>query len=159
MYVPFAMATNYALGHLSGIEVDGLPPFKTHIAFVPCNQGVQSDHVLPASSFKPDIVVMSLQDVYKLYGVDQTGAPNLSTLIAEITETSPSNVINWKSVLSAVEMKRKPVDLPELGVFTHQETQVFIPQDVDKQLDEKPENSSLVTCKTNATLWGVYTLT
>ena len=150
MYVPFAEAMNYTLELLSDTEVDGLPKFKTHVAFVPCNKGVKSDRIEPGSSFKPDITLMSLGDAYKFHQVGPTGASELSDFITKILRTSPSGSINWKTVLSAIEMKRKPVNFPELGVFTHRQTQVSIIQDVNERLDEKPGDSPPSTGRVKA---------
>ena len=124
MYTPFAEALNHALEQLSGIQVDGLPAFKTHIAFVPCNKGVSADHNLPGSLFKSEIAPMSIQDTYKFYEFDQVDVPNISQLINEIGGKSPSGSISWKTILSAVKIKRKNAVScwPSLGAFDEQDT-------------------------------------
>ena len=106
MYKPFAEAMNYALERLSEIELDGLPKFKTHIAFVPCNEGVESDCSVPGSLFKPDLAVMSIKDAFEWHGINQTYKLKLSEFVSEIAGKEPPDPISWKTVLSAVEMKR-----------------------------------------------------
>ena len=78
MYLPFAEALNHALEDLSKVQVNGLPGFKTHIAFVPCNKLVSSNRKLPGSRFKPDIVVMLLQDARELHGLETVDTPSVS---------------------------------------------------------------------------------
>jgi hypothetical protein len=150
MYVPFTEAMNYALESLSDVKVEGLPDFKEHIAFVPCNRNVKSDRGAPGSSFKPDIAVMSIQDAYKFHKLNSTGGSKLSTFISKIKRKSPTGITNWKCVLSAVEMKRRPeASWAKLGAFNHQETQVGIIPDVDKWLDERPDYSQPATREIN----------
>ena len=156
IYVTFVEAMNYALEHLSGVEVDGLPRFGSHIAFVRYNEEAQWDPDEPRSSSKPDIAVMSLRDAYELHQLDQTGGLKLSTFVDEIREKSPSGLTDWKTVLSAVEMERKKGSgWPELGAYDHWETQVGVMQDVcDIESDEKLEDTPPMTCKTNLRLRG-----
>ena len=90
VYDPFTEALNYALGHLSDVEVDRLPEFKSHIAFVLCNKGVSSDHNLARSSFKPDIALVSIQDARKLYGLDEVNMPDISQFNNEIAKKTVS---------------------------------------------------------------------
>jgi hypothetical protein len=107
MYAPFSGAMNYALRRLSEVDVNGLPAFKDHIAFVPCSErGIQSNRAEPGSSFKPDIAVMAIQDVYEFYEPGRRDGPELSELIGSIAEKAPSGQISWHTVLSAVEVKR-----------------------------------------------------
>jgi hypothetical protein len=146
MYLPFTEAMNYALERLSDIKVEALPDVKEHIAFVPCNKNVKSDRSAPGSSFKPDIAIMSIQDAYEFHELDPTDGSKLSTFITEIKGKSPTGITNWKSVLSAVEIKRRPeASWAKLGTFDHQETQVSIIPDVDKWLDERQDESHPVT--------------
>ena len=160
MYLPFADAMNYALERLSNIEVNGLPKFKTHIAFVPCNKRVQSNRATPGSSFKPDIAIMSIQDAYEFHELKQPDTPKLSKFISEIAEKSPSGLTNWGAVLSAIEIKRKKdADWAVLGEFDRQNSQVSVVQDADKRLDEKQDDSQPTTRKIDIALsWG-YLLT
>jgi hypothetical protein len=140
VYLPFTEAMNYALECLSNVKVEGLPDFKKHIAFVPCNRNVKSDRSAPGSSFKPDIAVMSIQDAYEFHGLGSTYGSKLSTFITKVKGKSPNGITNWKSVLSVVEMKRRPeAGWAKLGVFNRQETQVSIIPDVDKWLDERAD--------------------
>ena len=155
MYLPFAEALNYALEDLSNIRVDGLPGFKAHIVFMPCDKPVLSDREMPGSSFKPDLVVMPLEcarETHRLEGVDR---PKVSEFLTKITGGS-SPVIRWKMVLSAVEMKRKQGKLswaaPE--VFSDENRQVNIMRDTDRQLDEELGDSQPTTCKMDRSPWG-----
>jgi hypothetical protein len=142
MYKPFTEVMNYALEPLSRIEVDGLPKFKSHIAFVPCDKGVKSDCDISGSSFKPDVAVMSIQDAYKLYKLDGSDAPELSKLITEISVNAPSGSPSWKTILSAIEIKRGR------GSSKHQDRAT---QDVDVQFDEELGDSQpVVACKFDA---------
>ena len=86
MYDPFTEALNYTLGHLSDVEVDGLPKFKSYIVFVLCNKGVSSNCDLAGSSFKPDIALMSIQDAHKLYGLNQVDMLDVFQFIGKIAE-------------------------------------------------------------------------
>ncbi|KAF9647703.1 hypothetical protein BDM02DRAFT_3270005 [Thelephora ganbajun] len=154
MYLPFTEALNYALEHLSNIRVNGLPKFKTHIAFVPCNKGVTSGRSLQGSSFKPDIAVMSLQDAREFHGLNQLDTPKASQFIGEITGKSPPGFVSWKTVLSAVEVKRKKdaSDWASLKVFNYQERQVNVMRDADQRLDEEPDTPQPTTPVSSATL-------
>ncbi|KAF9783684.1 hypothetical protein BJ322DRAFT_1109538 [Thelephora terrestris] len=141
MYKPFTEVMNYALEPLSRIEVDGLPKFKSHIAFVPCDKGVKSDCDISGSSFKPDVAVMSIQDAYKLYKLDGSDAPELSKLITEISVNAPSGSPSWKTILSAIEIKRGR------GSSKHQDRAT---QDVDVQFDEELGDSQPVVASTSS---------
>ena len=143
MYGPFTKALNYALGRLSDVEVDRLPEFKSHIAFVLCNKGLSSDRDLAGSSFKPDIALMSIQDARKLYGLDEVDTPDVSQFNDEIAEKTVSGSPGWKTILSAVEVKRKKntSDWATLEVFSHQDGKVNVIRDVDQRLDEKPDEN------------------
>ena len=159
MYKPFSEATNYALERLSEIDVDGLPKLKTHIAFVPCNSEVQSERNESGSLFKPDIAVMSIDNAYKLYGLGEHDQPKLSALIAKVPDEPPPGTFTWKTVLSAVEIKRKKdARWQELKNFDHQENQVSVVRDADKQLDEELDDSHPPTREITH-LVRVYTLT
>ena len=148
MYLPFAEAMNYALEHLADIEVNGLPKFETHIAFVPCNRRVQSNRTTPGSSFKPDIVIMSIQDAYGFHELKQHDTPKLSEFIGKIAEKSPSGLTNWGAVLSAIEIKRKKdANWLMLREFYPQNSQVSVIQDANKRLDEKQDDSQPTTRK------------
>jgi hypothetical protein len=144
MYLPFTDAMNYALEQLSDIKVDGLPGFETHIAFVPCNKGVKSDNDVSRSAFKPDIAVMSFPDACKFHQLEKTDELMLFEFITKIAGKSPSGITNWKTVLSAVEVKRnKKTVQPESG-----ESNAL--GGVDEGLSETPYNSQFTTCKINA---------
>ena len=151
MYKPLAEAFNYALEHLAAVEVEGLPKFKSHIAFAPCDKGVKSDRPEPGSSFKPDIVVVTLDDAREMHQIPKSQAPNLSQLVGEIKGKPPSHP-RWKSVLSAVEVKR--ADFAEwtwsgLGHFDAQEGQVGeITVSCDESLlEEKLDVTQIIACK------------
>ena len=148
MYSPCSEAMNYALERLSDIEVDGLPKFKTHIAFVPCDSGVKSNRTKSGSSFKPDIAVMSIDSAYELHKLEEPDRPKLSNLITRVSEKESTGKFSWTTVLSAVEVKRKKdARWPELKRFYHQEEQVSVVRDTDKPLDEEPDDSQPPICK------------
>ena len=151
MYDPFTEALNYALGRLSDVEVDGLPEFKSHIAFVLCNKGVSSDRDLAGSSFKPDIALMSIQDARELYGLDKVDTPDVSGFVGEIAEKTISGSPDWGTMLSAVEVKRKKniSGWAKLEVFGHQDGQVSVIRDADQRLDEKLDDSQPTTREIN----------
>ena len=146
MYLPFVEAMNYALECLSDIEVDGLPKFKSHIAFVPCNKGVQSDRDIGGSSFKPDIAIMSIQDACEVYQLDESCVPELSKFTGQISGKSLSG-LTWKAMLSAIEMKRKGVNRAGPSASKRQGSVI---QDTDQQLDEEFVDSQPATCKIDA---------
>ena len=150
MYHPFAEALNYALERLSEIRVDGLPEFKSHIAFVPCNKGVKSDTQSNGYLVKPDIALMPIRGACEFYGLDQLDVPNVSQFISKIAGSPPSGSTNWKTILSAIEVKRKNdvsgwASLPE--AFVQQSSQVSIMQDADQGLDETLDDSQPTTRK------------
>jgi len=134
MYPPLADAMNHALEHLSKIQVDGLPGFKTPIVFVPCDKNISSDRDPPGTAFKPDLAIMTLEDARKLYGLNELDAPKVSEFISKIPKGSPINSISWKTILSAIEMKwkRDASDWSPLGASQSQGT-----QDYDQLLDEE----------------------
>ena len=105
MYRPFAEALNYAFKCVSNIQVDGLPEFKAHIVFVPCDNPIPSRR---ESLFKPDLVILSLQDARKFHQLEEVDAPDVSRFISEIEGRSLSG-LTWEAVLSAVEVDRKSV--------------------------------------------------
>ena len=161
MYQPFAEALNYALERVSNIQVNGLPEFKSHIAFVPCNKGLQSNRHLAGSRFKPDLAVMSLQNARELHKLERLDRPRVSEFLSEVAEKPPPN-FGWEAILSAVELKRKPQmsgwsPLPE--VFDYQDGQVGVTQYTDQRLDEKPYASKHTTRKIQRADMGVYTKT
>jgi hypothetical protein len=149
MYHPFVEALNNALEQLSGIQVDGLPEFKTDIAFVPCNKRVPSQRSLPGSSFKPDIALMSIQSAREFYELDRLDAPKVSQIISEIGGKSLPGFTGWETILSAVEVKRKKdvSGWASLEVFGQQDRQVGIIQDADQRLDETLDDSQPTTRK------------
>lgn len=156
MYLPLAEAMNYALEQLSHIDIDGLPRFKTHIAFVPCNRRVLSDRDIEGSSFKPDIAIMSIGDAYEFHELNGPDPPPLSEFINTIQGRSPSGVVKWKTVLSAIEIKRKKArDWPPL---IGSDPNDGVTRDVNKPLDEVPDDSQPSTCKINGVSSG-YILT
>ena len=109
MYLPLATALNHALDELSRIQANGLPEFKSHIAFVPCDTGVQSGRDLPGSSFKPGVALMSIQDARELHKLDRVDGPKVCRLIGEIAEKPIPCSTSWSTILSAVEVKRKAI--------------------------------------------------
>jgi hypothetical protein len=161
MDLSFTDAMNYALEHLSKIQVGGLPRFETHITFLPCDTGVQSDCSTPGSSssssslsstseysFKPNIIVMSNQDACELYELDQTGTPILSEFVAKIAGKPLPELTNWTTVLSVVEMAHiRDANWAEVGKFNLQGGWFGLPQDVDKGLDKQLDDSQPATCK------------
>lgn len=156
MYLPLSKALNYALEDLSNIQVDGLPEFRTHIAFVPCNKGVQSDRELSGSAFKPDIALVSVQGAGEPHEFDQPNTPKVSRLISEITGEIPSGSARWKTLLSVVEVKLKKgvSSWAPLGVFKQQDRKVgTVTRDVDQLLDEKLDDSPPTTGKVGSLLW------
>lgn len=153
MHLPFADAMNHALEQLSDVEVDGLPEFKSHIAFVPCDARVESIHCAPGASSKPNMVVMSAQDAYRLYGLNQTDAPVLSKFITKIKGQKPSGTINWNSVLSAVQVKRGPrEEFSNAGEPSHQGGREVPVLDADQQLLVILDDFQPTTCKVNVFL-------
>jgi len=148
MCLLFAEVLNDALERLSGIQVDGLPNFKTHIAFLPCNEDVPSNCNSSGSAFKPEIVLMSIQGARKLYGLDQLDAPAVSEFISEIRGKT-SDFTGWETILSAVEVKRK-MDMSgwaSLGTFDQPDRKVDVIQDADQWLDEILDDSQPRTRK------------
>ena len=89
MYLPFAEALNYALEQLSDIQVDELPEFKSHIAFVPCNKRVEFDRNLRGYLLKPDIALMSIRGACEFYELDRLDVPTVSKFVSKITGKSP----------------------------------------------------------------------
>ena len=133
MYPPFAKVLNHALEELSEIQAIGLLEFKTHIALVPCDTGVQSGRDLPGSSFEPDITLMSTQDARELHKLDKVDGPKVSRFIDEIAAKSISCFTSWNTILSAVEVKRGS-DMSgwaSLRVFSQQDRKVGPIWDVD----------------------------
>ena len=151
MYQPFADAMNHALEYLSDIQVDGLPKLEVPIAFVPCDKNVSSDRDSPGSAFKPDLAIMTLEDARKLYGLSELDAPKVSQLVSKIPKGSSAGPVGWKTILSAVEMKRKenPSRWPPLGAPGSQDK-----QDADRQLSEEPDASKPTTRKIDTFLYG-----
>ena len=155
MYLPFTEIMNYALEQLSDVKVDGLPKFKSHIAFVPCDVRVKSNRSSPGSLFRPDIVVMSLQDAYQFYKLDQTDEPTPSEFIAKIKGQMPSGSIKWNIVLSAVELKRGPrEEWSKAGEYSRQEGGDIPEWDTDLRLCERLVDSRITTstCKIDVLL-------
>ena len=153
MYSPFAEVLNHALEDLLNIRVDGLPEFKAHIVFVPYDKPVLSDREIPGLSFKPDLVVMSLECAREAHGLERVDRPKVSEFLTEIPGGA-FPVLRWKVVLSAVKMKRKlgksSWAVPE--VFSDGNRQVSIMQDVDLWLNEELVDSQPMTCKVNKLL-------
>jgi hypothetical protein len=155
MYLPFVEALNHALEQLSSIQVDGLPGFKNHIAFVPCNKGVSSRRNLPGSSFKPDIALMSIQGAREIYELDGLDASKASRFASEIAGKSPSGFTGWETILSAIEVKRKK-DMSGwafLEAFGQEDRQVGIIRDADQRLDETLDDSQPTTRKISVFSW------
>ena len=144
-YPPFSKALNHALEDLSKIQVDGLPEFKTHTAFVPRRKGVKPDRNLSGSSFEPNTTSVSDQSTSSESSAesDQSDMIKFSQFISEISGESPSGSTNWKIILSAVEIRRKwdESDWAPLGVFDQQDSKVDAMRDADQRLDEKLDDS------------------
>jgi hypothetical protein len=150
MCVPLSEAMNYALQHLSGINVNGLPAFKNHIAFVPCfERGVPYNRAEFGPSFKPDIAIMSIQDAYEFFEPGRRDGQELSEFISGIAEKTPSGQINWISVLSAIDIRRTDAKWAPFGVFGDQGGQNDSPTNVDLQPNKEQNNSRFATCKIN----------
>ena len=146
----FAEAMNYSLERLSAIEVDGLPQFKSHIAFVPCIRSYREE-----SSSTPDVAIVSIQDAYKFYRLDGSNAPELSKFVSEISKKSPSG-LNWKAVFSAIEINgRKDVGQDMLRASKWRECAT---QGIDEFLDEEWVVPQPETCKIDVLSCG-YALT
>ena len=149
MYLPLATALNHALEELSRIQASGLPEFESHIAFVPCDTGVQSGRELPESSFKPDVTLMSIQDARELHKLDRVDGLKVGRLIDEIAEKPISCSTSWSTVLSAVEVKRGS-DMSgwaSLREFGQRDGKVGPIRDADQRLDEKLDDSEPTTRK------------
>ena len=160
MYLPFAETMNYALEQLSDVKVEGLPEFKSHIAFVPCDAREESDCGIPGSEVKPDLVIMQIQDAYGFYGLNQAEAPTLSQYVAKIKGRLPPDPTDWKTVLSAVELVRgPPKPWPRMRKkFTYQRRSLIPAQRASKRLNEKLDHPRSATRKMNVFLSG-HTLT
>jgi len=150
MYFLFAEALNYAFEELSGIQLDGLPEFKSHISFVPCNKGVDSHCDSYGYSLKPDIALMSIRRACEPHEFDQLDVPNVSKFVSKIAGKSPSGTTNWNTILSAVEVVREMdvsgwASLPE--VFDQQDRRVGVLRDAGRRLDETLDDSQPTTRK------------
>ena len=158
MYAPLSDALNYGLERLSEIDADGLPKFKTHMAFVPLDEGVASDRDLEGSMFKPDLALMSFATACNFRNVEHAEGLTPSEFISKIPEkpspkkgpskahpiknapsednppkTAPSSRICWKDNLSAVEVKQdRRTKWPMLGNFTNN-----VPPIVDDGMDDQ----------------------
>jgi len=100
-YPSFADTLNHAFERLANVQVDGLPEFKAHIVFVPCNREISSDD--DDDDLDTSLNLMLLEDACKLHNLD---APKVSQFIDGITE-SPFCLASFKTVLSLVEIERK----------------------------------------------------
>jgi hypothetical protein len=163
MYTPFSGAMNYALQRLSKVDVDGLPAFRNHIAFVPCREReIQSNRAEPGSLFKPDLAIMSLEDAYKFYEPGRGDGPELSEFTNVIAEKKPSGPISWSTVLSVIEIKRSDAKWAPLGVpfkvLDDQGRQNNPPKNVNVQLNGEQDNSRSTTRKIDLH-WQEFTLT
>ena len=146
MYAPLSDALNHGLEALSEIEVVGLPKFQNHIVFVPLDERVRSNRGLEGSSFKPDIVLMSLVTACDFRKIKNAETLQVSQFVSKIPKkvskmapprttakapsknvppqnntpkAPPSDRICWKDILSAVELKRgRNTQWPALGNFT-----------------------------------------
>jgi hypothetical protein len=149
-YLPLSGAMNYALERLSEIEVDGLPEFKNHIAFVPCKErAIQTNRITPGSLFKPDIAIMSIEDAYEFYEPGRPYAPKrkLCELMNEISQKAPSGSASWSTVLSVIEIKRGKARWASLGVADDKGKQLDPMGDVSDPFDEEQDGSQPVTRK------------
>ena len=149
-YLPFSAAMNYAFECLSEIEVDGLPKFRNHIAFVPCQErAIQSNRTTPGSLFKPDIAVMSIQDAYEFYEPGRSDAQKRKPceLMNEIARKTPSGSASWSTVLSVVEIKRSNAiwTTPEAG--DDKGKQINPTGNLNELLGEELDDSQQTTCK------------
>ena len=147
MYRPFAEALNYAFKCVSNIQVDGLPEFKAHIVFVPCDNPIPSRR---ESLFKPGLVILSLQDARKFHQLEEVDAPDVSRFISEIEGRSLSG-LTWEAVLSAVEVKWNGISMwASLEVFGEQDGKFSATGGANLRLDEEPHDSQPATGKMNA---------
>ena len=149
MYTPFADALNHALEPLSDIQVDGLLEFKAHIMFMPCDMTVASNRDSQGSLFKPDVVIMSLEDTRELHKLDKLDTPKVSEFIDKIMGTS-CGCVGWNTMLSVVELKRKGSSWSALQGSGSQDSAM---QDTDQPLDVEPDTSEPVTCKIDIFLY------
>ena len=157
---PFASALNCALEQLANIQVKGLPEFKAHIVFVPCNNDVSSDcdddddDDSPESSLKFIIVVMSLEYACKHHNPDNLDAPKISQFIDGIKE-SVSCFTSWKNVLSVVEMEQKKghPGWPPVEAFKYRHGQVGVTRDTDHRLGGELDTSRPTTRKVTPFLY------
>jgi len=155
MYLPFTQALNRALRDLSKIQVDGLPKFDSHIVFVLCDKAVSSDRGAPGTLFKPDLAVMSLADAWKFHTFP--GVPSISQFVDRTVKGPPSGSINWKTILSVVEMKRRVGSVwHPLGDFGSRGKQDSVMEDVDWRLDQELDVSQPITRKISAFSNGVH---
>jgi len=158
MCPPFASALNCALEQLANIQVNGLPEFKAHIVFVPCNNDIppdcddddddDDDDDSPEISLKFIVAMMSLEYAYKLHNLDNLDAPKISQFIDGIKE-SPSCFTSWKNVLSVVEMERKKghPGWPPVEAFKYRHGQVGVTRDTDHRLGGELDTSWPTTRK------------
>ena len=156
-YPPFSNVLNYALEDLSNIQVDGLPEFKAHIAFMPRRKGLKSDRNLSGPSFEPNTTFVSDQSTSSESSdeSDRSDMIEFSQFIGEIAGESPSGSTNWKATLSAVEIIRKfdKSGWAPLGVFDQQDREIGAIRDAGQWLDEKSDDSSPTTGKIRSLLW------
>ncbi|KAF9645198.1 hypothetical protein BDM02DRAFT_687172 [Thelephora ganbajun] len=90
---------------------------------------------------------MVIQDAREFHGLDQLNTPEVSKFISEITEKSPAGFTSWKTVPSAVEVKRKK-DMSgwaPLPVFNHRDSQASVIRDAEQWLDKKLDDSRSMT--------------
>ena len=111
---------------------------------------------LEESEFKPDLVVMSLQDARVLHKLEKLDTPRVSEFIDEIAGKPPSDFTCWKAVLSAVELKQNEQGWPPLEVFNCQDRQVSV-TGIQTNGSTKPDPPEPTTCKMNVSQ-SVYTL-
>jgi len=154
---PFADALNHALEQLANIQVNGLPGFKAHIAFVPCNNDVSSDEGdddSPETSLRFNVAVMLLEDACKLHNLDKLDQRKVSQFIDE-TKGTPSCFANWKAVLSVIEIEWKegPSGWPPLEAFEYRNGQVSVMRDTDQWLGGEPDTSKPTSREINVFLY------
>jgi len=133
---------NQALEHLSKIQVDGLPKFKTPIVFVPCD-AESSDYDSQGNTFEPDLAIMTLEYARELYGLNELDAPTISEFASKISKGCSISSIGWQAILSVVEMRWEwdPPGCPSPRIASQDM------RDLDQRLDDEPDTSQPTTCK------------
>ena len=108
MYSPLVKAWNYALDRLSKIKVPGLPDFKEdrQIVFARSDARCIKSESYLQGSYKPDIVLVRWRTLKETQR--ERKAPYPMTYLSDMCCKSGSDQpkLNWRNVLSTVEVKR-----------------------------------------------------